>query len=500
MDLFYIFQASILSKIMNTGSQLDHPVILLLICVYGLYMNIPMFIKTRFSNLVEEFFADDANNSSIIIPYHFKRYSGYGQTKGIYRTLYSSRFHAINHHIKKYHMEKIRSITEIINFENSAYIDVNTSDFVLIPRDNQKIVIDEEKQIMLEIIFDSIVENSDDKEKDGVKHAIKKYIYKISKPGQNSLQVLNSFMESLEKEHINDSSKGKQLIFEYKKSYKDDEDITTGHFHDSPFITNKCFDNIFFKEKEEFIEFLQPFLSNNQEKYKKYGKPFKATIMLHGPPGCGKSSLIKSTVEYTKRHCLLVSWAKIKTCSEFMMLFRPIKIKNKVYNPEDLIIVFEDFDANNSEILKTRENLDTKKRTLVEPDAVVQMKEMKKMYEETLVQPLKMNDDELTLEYILNVLDGIVELNNSIVFFTTNDLESIDPALKRDGRIDKTLHMNYMGKRELETMLSYYYEKPVPKKYGKKLGEIVKRNMNCATIVQKIMDSDGNMDAFFISQ
>ena len=81
-------------------------------------------------------------------------------------------------------MEKISSITEIINFENSTYIDVNTSDFVLIPRDNQKIVINETKQITLEIIFDSIVEDTDDKNKDSTKHTIKKYIYKISKPGK----------------------------------------------------------------------------------------------------------------------------------------------------------------------------------------------------------------------------------------------------------------------------------------------------------------------------
>ena len=218
--------------------------------------------------------------------------------------------------------------------------------------------------------------------------------------------------------------------------------------------------------------------------------------MLHGPPGCGKSSLIKSTVEYTKRHCLLVSWTKIKTCSEFMMLFRPIKIKNKIYNPEDLIIVFEDFDANNSEILKTRENLDKNKpvgQNCTNLDTMV----LKKMYEETIVQPLKMNDDEITLEYILNILDGIVELNNSIVFFTTNDLESIDPALKRDGRIDKTIRLDFMEKEDIESMLSYYYKKQVPKKYEKKIDKIVKKKMSCATILQKIMESNENMAIFF---
>ena len=79
-----------------------------------------------------------------------------------------------------------------------------------------------------------------------------------------------------------------------------------------------------------------------------------------GPPGCGKSSLIKSTIKYTKRHCVLVSWSRIKTCSDFVSLFRPIKIDKKVYNQDQLIIVFEDFDANENNVLKKRHEIKSK--------------------------------------------------------------------------------------------------------------------------------------------
>ena len=51
------------------------------------------------------------------------------------------------------------------------------------------------------------------------------------------------------------------------------------------------------------------------------------------------------------------SVVKNKTCNDFVSLFRPIKINGKVYNQDELIIVFEDFDANNNDILKTRKDM-----------------------------------------------------------------------------------------------------------------------------------------------
>jgi ATP-dependent 26S proteasome regulatory subunit len=68
------------------------------------------------------------------------------------------------------------------------------------------------------------------------------------------------------------------------------------------------------------------------------------------------------------------------------------------------------------------------------------------------------NSDELTLEYILNTLDGIVELNDAIIFFTTNDIDSIDPALIRPGRIDYILKMGKTSNKMIRELLEYRYK------------------------------------------
>lgn len=499
MDVFYILQASLMTKYM---SEPTNPYIIILFLIYAVYKATPSYIIAHINDTIEYYLTSDYNTSSIVIPFHLKVYSGYNQ-KSMVKTLYSGRFHAINHHLKKYHIDKISAMTEIINFENGLYLDINKSDFILIPKDSQAIQVDKAQEIYIEIIYDSVSEDKDDKEKTKSLYTSKKYVYRIFKKGMNQASVINDFVARLEKEYQNDTSKYEQIVFEYKKSYKDDEDCTSISFSETPFHTNKSFENIFFEAKTEFVEFLKPFIKSTRKtldmtKYEQYGIPFKGICMLHGPPGCGKSSLIKSTIKHTGRHCVLVPWSKLKTCSEFVALFRPLKIGNRVYEQSELVIVFEDFDANNSEILKTRENLKTATKTNAKPIIELSEEKLKKICEENFLVPMasSANSDDLNLEYILNVLEGIVELHDSLVFFTTNDLEAIDPALKRVGRMDKTIKMDYITKSVLEEMLCYYYNMKSLQKYNKKITNIVKSNTCYANIVHSISKSE-TIDDFF---
>ena len=317
MDVFYILQASLMTKYM---SEPTNPYIIILFLIYAVYKATPSYIIAHINDTIEYYLTCDYNTSSIVIPFHLKVYSGYNQ-KSMVKTLYSERFHAINHHLKKYHIDKISAMTEIINFENGIYIDINKSDFILIPKESQVIQVDKEQDINIEIIYDSVSEDKDDKEKTKSLYTSKKYVYRIFKKGINQASVINDFVERLEKEYQNDTRKYEQIVFEYKKSYNDDEDCTSISFSETPFHTNKSFENIFFEAKTEFVEFLKPFIKSTRKtldmtKYEQYGIPFKGICMLHGPPGCGKSSLIKSTIKHTGRHCVLVPWSKLKTCLE----------------------------------------------------------------------------------------------------------------------------------------------------------------------------------------
>uniref|UniRef100_A0A6C0HZR0 AAA+ ATPase domain-containing protein n=1 Tax=viral metagenome TaxID=1070528 RepID=A0A6C0HZR0_9ZZZZ len=497
MDPIHILEVSLLSKFINEPSTLlTNPIILTCIIIYAFLKQIPWHIYYYIETEIKEWFLDEKNVSSIMIPYHLKTYTSYGSSKAVDKIVYSDRFRAINYHIKRYHLHKLVSLTEIINFENSRYLE-GECDFILLPKDKQKIQIDENEHIFFEIVLEKYRESNDEKDDKTNErpNLTKKYIYKLTKKGKKSIETLNLFLERLEKEYQTEIlNKTVQTVFEYKKSVKDDDDQQVTMFTETPFKTNKSFDNIFFEGKNEFIEFISPFTEKNDEiikQYEKSGNPFKAVIILHGHPGCGKSSLIKATAKYTGRHIILVPWTKIKTCNDFVSLFRPIKINNKTYNQDELIIVFEDFDANENKTIKIREGLKKSKENNKDTDSVDSnttddlWKHKIENFMNCQVLPSKI-DDELTLEYILNVLDGPVELYNTIVFFTTNDINVIDPALKRTGRIDRILNMERANRKIIKEMIAHRFSVSIKSldKYIKHINKIREYTIPYADISQ----------------
>jgi chaperone BCS1 len=126
--------------------------------------------------------------------------------------------------------------------------------------------------------------------------------------------------------------------------------------------------------------------------------------LFYGPPGTGKSSLSTAIANYTKRNVFTITPSKDMTDSTLVSLI--------INRPIDSIVVFEDFDCLLSNISREKVEGDKKENTI-----------------------------NISLSCILNILDGTYTPDNCIFIITTNDVEKIDPAIKRKGRTDVLLEI-----------------------------------------------------------
>ncbi|DAZ95414.1 TPA: hypothetical protein N0F65_006304, partial [Lagenidium giganteum] len=201
---------------------------------------------------------------------------------------------------------------------------------------------------------------------------------------------------------------------------------------------DKTFDSIFFDEKQQLLQLLTDF-HHRSGKFAIDGFPYKLGLLLHGPPGTGKTSIIKAIAQMTGRHVVTISLSKIQTNQELMQSMFDLQFKVSdvdlpvAHKFSDIVFVMEDVDCA-SDVVAARG---------AEPEA----------------EPLEpaTTTEKLMMASLLNVLDGVVDTPGRIVIMSTNHPEKLDPALIRPGRVNKKLFLGHMSAKSLKEMLEYFF-------------------------------------------
>lgn len=250
-------------------------------------------------------------------------------------------------------------------------------------------------------------------------------------------------------------------------------------FESHKFYSNKSFDNIFFDDKDSLIKRLDYFL-NNEEEYRKLGIPYTLGFLFYGIPGCGKTSTIKAIANYTKRHIIEIQLSKIKTCGELKQIFFSDLISGHYIPSNKKIIILEDIDCM-SDIIKKREsehridkdNIDNFLGTVVKRENNECNVESNRLdlYHKLAKLTHRFDDDELTLSYILNLIDGVLEQPGRILIITTNYPEKLDSALLRPGRIDMKVYFGKCSRDNIAKILKLYFKTDINDKIKEEIPE-----------------------------
>ena len=259
-------------------------------------------------------------------------------------------------------------------------------------------------------------------------------------------------------------------------------------FKMTKFDTNKSLKNVFGNHLKLIKERMDLFI-NNPKWYVDKGIPYTLGILLHGPPGTGKTSIIKAIAKDTNRHIFNIKLYQDTTKSQIHNLFFNENVK-VIKNGQtetftiplnDRIYVLEDVDCDN-ELLLDRNFKIVKDHKIIKSNNYENTFEArfeeydlyKKHYADFVNNDnLKTNNDnklvnndneiqedtteQLTLSFILNILDGILETPGRILIMTTNYPEKLDKALIRPGRIDINLEVGYCDTMMIEEMFKFFY-------------------------------------------
>lgn len=196
-----------------------------------------------------------------------------------------------------------------------------------------------------------------------------------------------------------------------------------GNWEKTGEFTPRKLSTVFLKDglKNSLVEDFSTFRSNKQW-YQDIGIPYRRGWLLYGPPGTGKSSIARAL-------------ATEMECSLYIM-----NLSSSEFTDESLMRAV----------------------TTVTTGSIILIEDL-----DTSVPERNSEDSSggISLGGLLNALDGAAAQEGKLVIITTNDIDAIDEALLRPGRVDLQVYLGFCDSEQVYQMCRNMFPKEEDEKH-----------------------------------